>query len=147
MEKVILKATELGLGTCWLGGSLNRDVFGTKTGIQKGEVIPAATPLGYAGDNPRLWEKTVRTVIGANNRKAFGSIFFSDIETVPLEEKADDPFVKVLQSVRIAPSPSSARPGSPGRPERPPRDPPGARTLPLSRHHMATGSNEDTRLM
>ena len=110
MEKAVLKATELGLGTCWLGGTLNRGNFGSRTGLQKGEVIPAATPIGFAGDNPRLWEHTVRMMVKAHTRKPFASLFFSESETVPMVENAGDPFIKILENVRSAPSASNKQP-------------------------------------
>jgi hypothetical protein len=110
MEKIILKATELGLGTCWLGGTLNRGNFGARMGLQAGEVIPAVTPVGYAGDNPRLWESTIRVIIGANNRKPFGSLFFLEDETVPLTEDPKDPIAQALNAVRRAPSASNKQP-------------------------------------
>jgi nitroreductase len=110
MEKAVLKATELGLGTCWLGGSLNRGNFSSRTGLLAGEVIPAVTPVGYAGDNPRLWESTVRLFIGANNRKPFNTLFFSENEAVSLNEEPDDPVSQALNAVRIAPSASNKQP-------------------------------------
>lgn len=110
MEKVILKATELGLGTCWLGGTLNRANFADRIGIQENEIIPAATPLGYALETPRFWEKTVRVMIGANNRKPSSTLFFTDNATDPLIEDSQSPYSQALEAVRAAPSASNKQP-------------------------------------
>ncbi|HSM26450.1 MAG TPA: nitroreductase family protein, partial [Anaerolineaceae bacterium] len=37
MEQIVLGATDLGLGTCWLGGTFMKGVFARKIGMQKGE--------------------------------------------------------------------------------------------------------------
>ena len=47
-EKIILRATDLGLGTCWIGGIFNRSRFADKAGVREDEVLPAISPLGYA---------------------------------------------------------------------------------------------------
>ncbi len=46
-EKIILRATDLGLGTCWIGGIFNRSLFADKAGVREDEVLPAISPLGY----------------------------------------------------------------------------------------------------
>ena len=47
MEKNILAATHLGLGTCWLGGTFNRSASASRISKRDDEVIPAITPVGY----------------------------------------------------------------------------------------------------
>ena len=47
-EKIILYATSLGLGTCWLGGTFNRANFAKAVGLKENEIIPVVTPVGYA---------------------------------------------------------------------------------------------------
>ena len=46
MEKNILMATSLGLGTCWLGGTFSSSGFSRKIALQDNEVLPAVTPVG-----------------------------------------------------------------------------------------------------
>ena len=50
MEKLILKATELGLGTCWLGGTFSIGAFGLAAGLQDQETLPCISPIGYAAE-------------------------------------------------------------------------------------------------
>ena len=45
METVILTATDMGLGTCWLGGFFNRSLFASKINCTTDEIIPAITPI------------------------------------------------------------------------------------------------------
>ena len=44
MERNILFATTLGLGTCWLGGTLNRSGFARKIGLSSEEFMPPYPP-------------------------------------------------------------------------------------------------------
>ena len=39
MERVILYATALGLGTCWLGGTLTKSSFAEKIDLRAGEMF------------------------------------------------------------------------------------------------------------
>ena len=48
LEKLILDITEMGLGTCWLGGTFSRSEFAKTIDLQAGNVIPAITPVGFA---------------------------------------------------------------------------------------------------
>ena len=47
MEKNILVATHLGLGTCWLGGTFKRSASASRINKRDDEVVPAITPVGY----------------------------------------------------------------------------------------------------
>ena len=52
MDHLILAATELGLGTCWIGAfdpAAAREVLGLPDGVEP----IAFTPLGYPSDKPR----------------------------------------------------------------------------------------------
>ncbi len=52
LEEVILQATELGLGTCWLGGTFTRSSFTSRFGgLDRGEIMPAVVSIGYPGDD------------------------------------------------------------------------------------------------
>ena len=53
MELIILHATDLGLGTCWLGGSFTKSSFAAKIAARTDEIVPAVTAVGYAAEQPR----------------------------------------------------------------------------------------------
>jgi nitroreductase len=48
MEKIILYATSLNLGTCWLGGTFNRDAFANSLDLDKGEFLPIITSIAVS---------------------------------------------------------------------------------------------------
>jgi nitroreductase len=109
-ESALLKCTELGLGTCWLGGFLSRSAFAEKINPPSGWVIPAVTPVGYPADKMTLAEKTIRGFIRASNRKDFSDLFFDGHPGKGLTSVAAGPFLSVLEAVRQAPSASNKQP-------------------------------------
>ena len=110
MEKNILFATSLGLGTCWLGGSLNRSTFSEKMNAAEDELLPAVTPIGYMEENKTLRESIIRLAVGAKNRKKPEELFFHNSYRTPLDLNSVGQYSKVLESVRIAPSASNKQP-------------------------------------
>lgn len=108
-EKVILDLTELGLGTCWLGGTFKRGTFAKSAQLNEDEYLPAATPIGYAKEKKSLTERIVAASAGARKRIDFSELFFDGDFSTPL--KLDDSDLKTcLEMVRIAPSASNKQP-------------------------------------
>ncbi len=67
-EGIVLEATSLGLGTCWVGGFFRPEVAAALAGAASGEIIPAVTPLG----NPvAAWtaEERLMTGFGRTHRR------------------------------------------------------------------------------
>ena len=58
MEKWVLIATDLGFGTCWLGGTFSRSNFARRINAGEGEIIPAAIAIGYPAAKIRIIEKS-----------------------------------------------------------------------------------------
>ncbi len=110
MEKAVLKATELGLGTVWLGGSLNRGTFAKALALSDDEVIPAITPLGYAADKRSMMDKVIRTLSGGKNRKTFEELFYLGDLSRPLTPSSLGKYETPLEAVRLAPSASNKQP-------------------------------------
>ncbi len=109
-EKMVLFATELGLGTCWLGGTFTRSSFGKKAGIKEGEIIPAVTPVGYGEAKRSIRDHVVRLAAGSKNRKPWGNLFFDGNFDTPLTEKEAGTFATPLEMVRLGPSASNKQP-------------------------------------
>jgi hypothetical protein len=107
-EKVILRLTDLGLNTCWLGGSFKREEFRDLLELKDDEIIPAVTPVGIAGGRKTLKENIIRFVIGAKKRKHWNELFFSD--KGPLTEKDAENYNIPLEMVRLAPSAANKQP-------------------------------------
>lgn len=110
LEKVILYATSLGLGTCWLGGTFKRAEFGKALGLREDESIPAITPIGYAKANRSLLDTIMVMGAGSKNRKDWMELFFDKDFNKPLKKEEAEKFEEVFDMVRIAPSASNKQP-------------------------------------
>lgn len=107
-EKMILSATKAGFGTVWLGGTFNRSAFSSYT--KANEIIPAITPIGYEA-NKRLFEKAIRYVAKANQRKALHELFFVKDRLHPIRlEDLSEWMKRALEYVQIGPSASNKQP-------------------------------------
>jgi len=110
MEKNILFATSMELGTCWLGGTFTKSTFADKISAESDESIPAVTATGYIAPQKSLLEKTMRLGAGANNRKPWQALFFQDMFTQPLSTENSAKWNTPLEMVRIGPSASNRQP-------------------------------------
>lgn len=108
MEKNILKATDLELGTCWLGGTFSSSRFAQKIALQNNEILPAVTPVGYAVSKINPIDSVIRNASGANNRKPWSSLFFKDDKPLSMEEAGH--YATALEMVRLAPSANNFQP-------------------------------------
>jgi nitroreductase len=49
-ENLILQATALGLGTCWLAGTFRASGFAEAVKLKEDEALPTISPIGYPAD-------------------------------------------------------------------------------------------------
>lgn len=110
MERIILAATALGLGTCWLGGTFHRTRFAGLMHLEAGELLPAVSPVGYASDQRSLRERAMRFGAGSDRRKPWGDLFYEGDSSVPLTKAAAGDYATPLDCVRIAPSAANKQP-------------------------------------
>lgn len=106
-EQAILFCTDLGLGTCWLGGSFSRNDFKKQIELQPNEKLRIVSPVGYgyAGDKQRFLEKyIVNADTKHTTRKPFDELFFDKQFENPLTEITAGKYFKPLEMVRLAPS-------------------------------------------
>ncbi|MBX4264532.1 nitroreductase family protein [Clostridium estertheticum] len=109
-EKIILFATDLGLQTCWLGGTFNKGNFEENMSLVDNEFIPIVSPVGIKKEKPRVFESVMRKVIGANKRKPWSELFFETDSLVPLSEGGAGQYAVPLEMVRLGPSASNKQP-------------------------------------
>jgi hypothetical protein len=109
-EKIILKATDLELQTCWLGGTFKKSDFEKAISLKENEQIVMVSPVGYQKQKKRLLEKAMRKFAGSDNRKPWNELFFNESITTPLNEDKAGKFVIPLEMVRLAPSASNKQP-------------------------------------
>jgi nitroreductase len=110
MEKAILHATSLGLGTCWLGGTFNKSEFAKAIGLCENEILPAVTPIGYAEEKRSLVDAALRFTAGSKHRKKWEELFFDGSFTKSIREEAAAKDYLPLEMVRLAPSASNKQP-------------------------------------
>jgi len=108
LEQVILCATGLGLGTCWLGGTFTRSSFVRRFGgLQRGETMPAVVSIGLIGDDGR---ERIREREEGSRRLPSSELFFARRFGEPLDLGAVDAYAAALEAVRMAPSATNKQP-------------------------------------
>jgi nitroreductase len=110
MELLILKATELKIGSCWLGGTFTKSRFSSLIDLQPGESIPAVTSLGYPSDHRAWVDRVARIYAGADRRLPWEELFFTNSWQDTLDSDQAGDFREPLQTVRLAPSASNKQP-------------------------------------
>lgn len=110
LEKVILYATSLGLGTCWLGGTFKKSEFSKAIEQRDHEILPCITPIGYPSNKKSLIDSAMRFVAGSKSRKSWNELFFSRDFSHPLSELEAGNYMIPLEMLRLAPSASNKQP-------------------------------------
>lgn len=109
-EWFILKATELQLGTCWLGATFQRNVITKAMQLADKEIMPAATSIGYSGVKYYLDNKKLEMYTKPRIRKRWSKLFFDRETNEPLKIDFSNSYATALEMVRIAPSATNQQP-------------------------------------
>lgn len=109
-EEFVLYAQSLGLGTVWLGGTMNRSAFEQAMELGENEIMPCATPIGYTAKKMSIRETMMRKAIKADERLPFEELFFDGSFDVPLTKEKAGEFAEPLEMVRLAPSAVNKQP-------------------------------------
>ncbi len=108
LEEIILFATGIGLGTCWLGGTFTRSTFVRRFGgLERGETMPAVVSTGYIGDDGT---ERIREREEGDRRLPAGELFFEGRYGEPLAAASADGYAGALEAVRMAPSATNRQP-------------------------------------
>ncbi|HHX87336.1 MAG TPA: nitroreductase [Firmicutes bacterium] len=110
LEKIILEATALGLGTCWLGGTFRRSSFARQIQLQDDELIPAITPVGYPAKSVAIPDRLLRAGARSRWRKPWSELFLAGDSQAPLPEEEAGEYRLPLEAVRQGPSASNRQP-------------------------------------
>ncbi len=108
-EQLVLKATDLSLGTCWMAGTFNTKDLMDKVVMEPEEQIVMISPVGYAL-SPRGFERVMRSVIKANGRNPWESMFYLKDFNRPMSEADAGDYRIPLEMVRQGPSASNKQP-------------------------------------
>ncbi len=109
-EMLVLYAQSLGIGTVWLGGTMNRPAFEAAMGLAEDEMMPCASALGYPANKMSLRESMMRKAIKADERLPFEELFFDGSFDTPLTEEKAGKLAYPLEMVRWAPSAVNKQP-------------------------------------
>ncbi len=110
MEQIILQLTDLGLGTCWLGGTFKRSEYEKSIQIEENQIIPAITPVGFPTPQKSLKEKIIKTLVKAKTRLQFTELFFQNNFETSISEDVNPKYMEALEMVRLAPSAENGQP-------------------------------------
>ena len=110
MERLVLLATDLGLGTCWLGGTFTKSSFAQKISAQPNELIPAVVAAGYIAQRPRGLDRLIRRGARGDRRFGWEQLFFTERFGAALPRQAAGEYALPLEMVRLAPSASNKQP-------------------------------------
>jgi nitroreductase len=101
-EALILEATALGLGTCWVSGFFRASEAGKDIALSGDERIFAVTPLGLGERNFSVKEKIFISAVGSLKRKKLDELTAG---SAPLPWQ-----LKALEAARLAPSARNRQP-------------------------------------
>jgi nitroreductase len=104
-EALVLEATGLGLGTCWVAGTFDAERAARTLGIGASERVAAITPLGRPAQRG-FWDAVARGAVGADRRKNLKELL------LPGFAQAKWPFwaKSALEAARWAPSGRNRQP-------------------------------------
>jgi nitroreductase len=109
MERIVLEATGMGLGTCWLGGSFTKSAFARTISVGPAETVPAVISIGRPIEGGE--QAPFRRIVGGTRRRPFEQLFFEDGFEKPLTpDRAGPAAAAILEAVRIGPSASNKQP-------------------------------------
>lgn len=109
-EVFILLAQSLGLGTVWLGGTMNRAAFEEAMELEADEMMPCASPIGYIAKKMSIRENMMRKAVKADERLPFEELFYDGFMNAPLTEEKAGKLAIPLEMVRLAPSAVNKQP-------------------------------------
>lgn len=108
LEKILLKASELGLATCWIG--YFDPVYFKEITTARGEFIPSLIIIGNEAPKKKTVEKVTRFLVKADSRKAWKDLFYVGDLSTPLEKEHAGNYTVSLEMLRLAPSSGNSQP-------------------------------------
>lgn len=109
-ENLVLYITSLGLGTCWLAASFNKNEFFRAMQIKDDELLPIVTPVGYESRIKSPIDLLMKPNPKVKIRKPWDALFFKESADVILDKADAGAYAMPLEMVRLAPSASNKQP-------------------------------------
>ncbi len=104
-EKMVLYAWSLGIGTTWIGGTLNRPLFEKVAETGDDEYMMIVTPIGYPSSSQSKVDAQLRNAVKGDERIPSSKLFFDGDFKTPLDSAEE-----WLEAVRWAPSAANRQP-------------------------------------
>lgn len=105
-EAVILEATALELGSCWVSGTFKSEKVMAELDLKEEEKVYAISPLGYSEEKHTISERILKTAIGSRNRMDFEKLILNKNNLQELPE-----WIKTaVEAARLAPSAVNRQP-------------------------------------
>lgn len=101
MEQVVIKATAMGLGTCWIAATFKGTSFADKARFPADIPLQVIMPVGYPTEKKSLKEKLMRATLGSAGRKPMTDLFIV---------KENSKYYEPLEMMRLAPSSTNSQP-------------------------------------
>lgn len=109
-EKLVLTVTSMGLGTCWIAGTFNREQFKGAMDIGKDEIFPIVCPIGYPLDKKTFIDSIFRKAGRSDQRKDWSELFFENKFGDLLTKEQAGEYAFPLEMLRLAPSAVNRQP-------------------------------------
>ena len=109
-ETLVLYAQSLGIGTVWVGGTMDRPAFERAMALAEDERMPCMSPIGYPAEKMSLRESMMRKGVKAGSRDPFAALFYDGAFDVPLTPDKAGGLAQPLEAVRWAPSAVNRQP-------------------------------------
>jgi hypothetical protein len=104
-ESVILEATSLGLGTCWISGTFDQNEVDSDLNLKDTEKIYAVSPLGYPEEKPTISERILKAVVSSKKRLPLEELVLNEIDS-----EWPEWVMTALETARLAPSAMNRQP-------------------------------------
>ena len=109
-ERLVLAATSIGLGTCWLAGTFNREQFAEVLDVKDDEIFPIVCPIGYPQNKQTIINRVFRKASKSDQRKDWNELFFENEFGTPLSKEHAGEYAFPLEMLRLAPSAANRQP-------------------------------------
>lgn len=108
LEEVVLCATGLGLGTCWMALTFKGSDFTRDSEMPADEPLRIISPVGYPATKRKMLESLTRVTLGSSKRKPMSDLFSEGEFGIPVKD--DNKFFEALSMMRLAPSAKNTQP-------------------------------------
>ncbi|MGY5875488.1 MAG: nitroreductase family protein [Candidatus Thorarchaeota archaeon] len=103
-EAIILEATSMNRGTCWIAGMFQRDIVEKQLDLQESEQVLAITPVGHVASEKSRGEKIISGLARSHRRKPLLNLIEGD------DSLSKDWMKIALEAARVAPSAANRQP-------------------------------------